>query len=144
MTDELEQSAARMVAALERWHAARRCSPALTDLRQRGLSLSHVRVLHVLISGGQLGMKELAEQLMITPPSLTGLMRRLEAQGLVVRQPSPRDQRRTEVAVSPAGADLLHGLQRSQLEHMAGLLGALPADERAMFLDLLERAVAQQ
>jgi DNA-binding MarR family transcriptional regulator len=142
--EELNVLAQRMVAALERWHAARRCSPAVSDLRQRGLSLSHVRVLHELAHSGRLGMKELAEQLKITPPSLTALMRRLAAEQLVERLPSPHDQRRADVAVSAAGVALLGRLQRSQHDHLVRLLGGLSAEERTLFIELLERAVAQQ
>ena len=145
MTDpELEQLARRMVAALERWQAARRCSTEMVELRRRGLSLSHVRVLFELAEAGRLGMKGLAERLKITPPSLTALMRNLEREGLVERLPLQHDQRRADVALSPAGEELHAALQRGRLERLTRLLAGLPPAERTVFIDLLERAVAQQ
>ena len=63
--------------------------------QQHGLALSSYDVLrHIALADGErLRMNELANRVMITRSGLTGVVARLEAAGLVERQPADRDGR---------------------------------------------------
>ena len=50
---------------------------------------------------------EIARMLSISPPAVTFLLERLEAKGLLRREPGTSDRRRVEVALTEEGADLV-------------------------------------
>jgi len=66
------------------------------------LSLTQLRVMAIL-RDRQPRMSELADYLGLDRSSLTGLVSRGEARGLLVRVPDPSDSRATRVALTDAG-----------------------------------------
>ncbi len=110
----------------------------LTDLH---LSPSHLRLLRILQSEGPLAMKELAEHLGISPPSVTALTRRLAATGLVTRRPHAEDSRVVLIELTPAGYALHAQVLDEQVARMGQFLAGLCLEEQQQLLDLLERAI---
>jgi DNA-binding MarR family transcriptional regulator len=136
-----DQNAHRMLALLERLRP-QLLGPAFRRIHELQLSPSHHRVLRSLVQGSPLPMKELAEQLGLTPPSVTALTRRLVETGLVARRPHAADSRVALLELTAAGHALHDELTAEQLAGMGRLLSALSPDEQRQFLDLFERAVA--
>lgn len=133
-------NAHRLVRLFEqmRHQKAGRATARLTEL---GLSFSHIRALHLLATEPQLAMKNLAEHLSLTPPSVTALTRRLVQTGLVHRQSHADDSRVALLSLTDEGRDLLALLYQDQHRRMEQLLDGLTPEEQQLFLDLLERAV---
>jgi DNA-binding MarR family transcriptional regulator len=119
---------------------SQRSSTAFVRLNQLNLSFSHMRALHLLAPGRALPMKDLAEQLYLSPPSVTALTRRLVQTGLVRRQAHAEDSRVVLLSLTDEGQALLQQLYQDQLQRMEQLLQALAPDEQELFLTLLERA----
>lgn len=69
-------------------------------------------------SGGRLGVGGLAEQLQIRPHSAVGLASRLEALGLVRREPVAGDARQVLLALTPQAERLLERLSRAHREEL--------------------------
>ncbi|NWF78477.1 MAG: MarR family transcriptional regulator [Chloroflexi bacterium] len=115
--------------------------PAFRRLSELQLSPSHLRLLRILQAAGPLAMKDLADQLALTPPSVTALTRRLVATGLVARRRHAADSRVVLLELTPAGRALHAQLTAEQLSQMGRLLAYLSPAEQGQFLDLLERAV---
>jgi DNA-binding MarR family transcriptional regulator len=118
-----------------------RPGPAFARLNQLNLSFSHVRALHLLAPDRTLAMKDLAEQLHLSPPSVTALTRRLEQTGMVHRKACAEDCRVVLLSLTDEGQTLLRQLYQDHLQRMEQLLQALTAEEQELFLTLLERAV---
>jgi DNA-binding MarR family transcriptional regulator len=76
------------IAAFQRWHAG-------------SISLIHLNVLIMLEGTGPLPMSRLAEALDISVASVTGVVDRMEARGLVARRRDDADRR--VILVEPAG-----------------------------------------
>src|SRR5437667_12034051 len=77
---------------------------------QFGISGSHWGVLRNLHRAEQEGLQglrltDLSERLLIRPPSVTGVIDRLERAGLVIRAESAIDLRATTVTLSSAGRE---------------------------------------
>lgn len=73
---------------------------------------------------------ELAERLQVAHHSAVGLVDRLAAEKLVVREASEEDRRRVFITLTPRGADILEGLSsvhRAQLRRIGPEMGALLA-----------------
>jgi DNA-binding MarR family transcriptional regulator len=96
-----------------------------------GLSLTATATLGELERAGPRRVTELADGQGVSQPAMTGLVRRLAAQGLVERAPDPTDGRGVLVAVTPAGAQLLARRRHARAETLAALVDRLAADDRA-------------
>jgi DNA-binding MarR family transcriptional regulator len=77
--------------------------PLLADL---GLTYPQYLVMLVLWEGDALMVSALGERLGLDSGTLTPLLKRLEALGLLTRQRDPQDERRVHVHLSPAGRHL--------------------------------------
>jgi DNA-binding MarR family transcriptional regulator len=72
------------------------------------LGLTHPQYLVMLALWGRspLSLRELSDTLALDPPTLSPLLKRLEAAGLVERRRLPADQRSLAVTLTPAGREL--------------------------------------
>ena len=114
-----------------------------------GLSRSAASTLHRLSTAGPQRITELAAYESIAQPSATTLVGRLEAQGLVAREPDPDDGRAVLVSITAAGRRLLDERRLARAATLGARLDALDPDERAALADavpilarLAEAAVA--
>ena len=119
----------------------RRLGAMVSRLSDLNLSLTHIRALRLLASADSLAMKDLAEQLCLTPPSVTAATRRLIQSGLIDRAAHAEDSRVALLSITSAGQKLLDEISREQLSQMDLLLQGLAPEEQEQFLKLLERAV---
>src|SRR3954465_7275744 len=74
-------------------------------LRPHGLTFARYEALVLLIfsSRGSLPLGKMGERLQVHPTSITSIIRRLEADGLVTRRPHPEDGRAILAEVTEAG-----------------------------------------
>jgi DNA-binding MarR family transcriptional regulator len=141
MPNDTSDNPRRLLALMERLRPLL-LGPAFRRLHELQLSPSHHRVLRTLFHTSPLAMKELAEQLSLTPPSVTNLTRRLVETGLVARRAHAEDSRVALLDLTDAGHQLHAELAAEQLQSMSRLLAALSPEEQQTLLDLLERAVS--
>lgn len=92
--------------------------PALQGL---GLTYPQYVVLLVLWDGDDIPLKALGARLMLDSGTLTPLVKRLEARGLLERVRDPEDERRTRIRLTVEGRDLrarAHAVPESLLCHI--------------------------
>lgn len=110
-------------------------------LEALGLSISHIRALGALAPDRTLAMKDLADELALTPPSVTALTRRLVQTGLVRRAAATHDSRVSLLSLTADGHTLLTEMYQGLLQRMEGMLQAFTPAEQVQFLAMMERAV---
>ena len=109
-----------------------------TALRPHGLTFARYEALVLLTfsSRGSLPMRVMGERLQLHPTSVTNIVDRLEADGMVERIPHPTDRRTTLAQITEAGRERrktateavteidfgLRGLTARQTEHLTDLL----------------------
>jgi DNA-binding MarR family transcriptional regulator len=96
-----------------------------------GLSATHLAALATLERHGPLPLGELAAQEKVAPPSMTRVVTRLSAGGLVDRQTRPGDRRQVLVTISDQGRALLAADRRRRDEWLSARLGELSEAELA-------------
>jgi len=111
---------------------------------QFGISGSHWGVLRNLHRAEQEGLPglrltDLSERLLIRPPSVTGVVDRLERAGLVNRGGSTIDLRSKMVSLSPEGRQLMARILGGHGRHIERVMAGLNEDERETLHALLER-----
>jgi DNA-binding MarR family transcriptional regulator len=95
---------------------------------------------------GPLTLGALAAIERVRPPTMTRIVGHLEAAGLVVRRPAPRDRRSAEVELSPAGRELLERSRTRKDAYLAGLLTTLDPGQLAVLREaaaVLERLLEE-
>jgi len=100
-----------------------------------------LRNLHRALQEGLPGLRltDLGNRLLITPPSVTGVVDRLERAGLVVRDGSPTDLRAKQVALTREGRRLVERILAVHENQIDSVLGGLDAIERGELQRLLAR-----
>lgn len=101
-------------------------------------------VLKTLVEhGGECSIGQIARTHGLTSATMTGLVKRLEAQTppLVLRQPDDTDRRSVRVILTDAGRELFAGVQTSLLEYVRALFDMLSPEERHTIIDYLSRYV---
>ena len=90
----------------------------------------------------QLGQARLMEALGLTSGTVSVRMARLEARGVVVREPDPDDKRSFTVRLTPGGLDLFDRIAPLHLHGEDILLSALTPDEQRLLAELLRKLLA--
>jgi DNA-binding MarR family transcriptional regulator len=105
------------------------------ELRPLALTFARYEVLMLLCftSRGSLPLGKIGERLQVNPASVTNAVDRLEAQGLVTRQPNPDDGRGTLAALTSAGRQLADRATVAMNERVFSDLGLDDADLAALF-----------
>ena len=106
-----------------------------------GLTTPQYRVLRQLrqTGGGPLSASELAERLGVTPGNLTGILDRLEQEGLLTRERGVQDRRSLQVGITPAGEALMQVAVPELRTHLRDLFAPLSLSDMAQVQGLLER-----
>lgn len=102
-------------------------------LRPFGLSLWQFDVLATLRRTGapyRLSPTELMKEVMLSSGAMTNRIDRLDAMGLVQRQPEPSDRRSVQVALTAKGKRLIDRAIIVRFEEAASTIGALGSHER--------------
>jgi DNA-binding MarR family transcriptional regulator len=90
-------------------------------LEPMGLTHPQYLVMLALCEEEPLRVNELAERLSLEPATLSPLLKRLEASGLVTRRRDPADERAVAVTLTPAGRRLRRDAERIPPAVMARL-----------------------
>lgn len=109
-----------------------------------GLAPSHGDVLALLFQKGEAAMHEIAEFAHRTRPTMTVLVDKLAAQGLVVRERSAVDTRRVIVRLTESGEALRAAFKSISRRYLATFYDGLAPDEAETLERLLEKVLANQ
>ncbi len=94
-------------------------------------------VMLVLWERDGLTVGEIAERVFLDSPTVTPLLKRLEAAGLVSRDRSPQDERQVLITLTPAGRGL-----RQRASHLPQCIVDASDTELAELIDLRDRLLA--
>lgn len=111
------------------------------SLRDQGLSDQQWRVLRVLGEHGTVETGRVAREAYILGPSLTGVLTRMERDGLISRERDPADQRRTVIAATARGLKLVEKLSRTIEAHYAWMEQSLGKEKLSQLYELLDQVI---
>lgn len=116
------------------------------SLREHGLSDQQWRVLRVLgehaqeAAGVETG--RVAREAYLLGPSLTGVLARMERDGLITRERCPQDARRTVVRATALGLDKVQALSLTIEAHYRWMAQQLGKDKLSQLYALLDEVIA--
>lgn len=128
--------------AAETWESLFRAQVALLrrfadDDVWEPISMREYDVLFTLSRNPPMRLRDLNESVLLSQPSLSRLVERLEGAGLVERSPSASDGRGTVVSLTPEGLEMQRSIGRRHAASIRRHLGARLDDEEMTALQAL-------
>lgn len=108
-------------------------------LRAIGLDVPYWRVLMILGTGSPRGVRDIAKSAVIPLSTMTRIVQRMAAAGLVGLQASEDDARVTMVSILPLGIDKLAEARAATSPIYARIIRGLSADDFSRFIGLLDQ-----
>jgi DNA-binding MarR family transcriptional regulator len=104
-------------------------------LRPYGLTFARYEALVLLTFSreGALPLRVMGERLMVHPTSVTNIIDRLEAAGMVLRKPNPADGRGRLAEITETGRDVVQAATRDLMAAEFGMSGYSEADRCEIF-----------
>ncbi|OED49250.1 transcriptional regulator [Rhodobacteraceae bacterium (ex Bugula neritina AB1)] len=122
--------------------AHRKMSASLnTRLKQHGIQIEAWRILETLEVDQRLTMGQLAEVVLMNPPTLTKLVDRMVSDGLVHRQVAQVDQRQINVLPTALGKKRMLQIRQEVQEQDAEFQSLLGKEEADKLIELLRGVV---
>ena len=116
------------------------------SLREQGLSDQQWRVLRVLgehaHESGGVETGRVATEAFLLGPSLSGVLTRMERDGLIERQRCPQDARRTVVRATAAGLAKVQALSQTIEAHYSWMAQHLGPSQLTALYNLLDQLIA--
>ncbi len=111
-----------------------RCTQAFerfsgAHVKKMGLTESQFDVIATLGNTSGMTCKELGERTLITKGTLTGVLDRMEARGLVSRKADADDARRTHIALTRKGSVLFDEAFPAHMRHLQRVFDRIPSAE---------------
>jgi DNA-binding MarR family transcriptional regulator len=103
-------------------------------LHRASLSIIHLNVLTVLEAEEPMSMGQLAELMDVSVASMTGIVTRMEARGMVERVHDDRDRRVVLVRRAEGGHEVFRGIEEHRREGLRKIMGHLSDEELAGLL----------
>jgi DNA-binding MarR family transcriptional regulator len=137
VTDQHRADVGRALNALRKIVRALRVSARATE-KELGISGAQLFVLQQLAEKPADSINDLAERTLTHQRSVSVVVARLAEQGLVLREASRLDARRSEIALTPAGRALLDRSGPTLQVRLAEGLAQLPEEQRHQLVEGLD------
>lgn len=121
------------------FHAVDRHSRRLA--RVHGLTEPQAICLNAVNRAGELNPGQLARAISLSPPTVTGILDRLERRGLIKRERTARDKRQVVVCLTNEGRSLLDNSPPPLQERFTRRLTGLPASRQRQIAKSLNEVV---
>lgn len=107
------------------------------SLNQHGLTEQQWRIIRILRQSGEMEIHQLASQACILKPSMTGVLSRMERDGVVRRWKSTQDQRRVFVGLTEQGQQCFVSMSEDMERNYQRILEQFGAEKLQQLLELL-------
>jgi DNA-binding MarR family transcriptional regulator len=113
-------------------------------MAREGASLARTRVLLMIQRRGPVKASDIAELFGLAPRTVTDTLDGMERQGLIRREPDPKDRRAKRILITEAGQQAVAATEPIRRELISQVMGSLTGEERealARILGKLDAAV---
>ncbi|MCG8684504.1 MAG: MarR family transcriptional regulator [Desulfobacterales bacterium] len=106
-----------------------------------GMTFSQYNVLRVLNNSqnGQNTVTVASKIMMVSGPNMTGIAKRLEKNGFILRKHDPKDERITVLEITPKGKRVLNNIKDAHNENIQNYLRGFSESEKKGLLENLKQ-----
>lgn len=112
-------------------------APIRKMLAEEGITEQQWRVLRVVSEAGSIDATEVSERACLLLPSLTRIVRAMIEKGLLTRAQDQDDRRRQNLAITPAGQDVIDRNFEQATQIMDGFRDRLGVERHEALIDAL-------
>jgi DNA-binding MarR family transcriptional regulator len=111
--------------------------------REYDLSFPQYNVLRVLDASkeGQSRITDVSRIMLVPGANMTGLAKRLEKNGFIVRKSDPSDERVTVLEIMPKGKKVLANIEKDRDNYLHAMLKGFPEQEKREILNKVKRLI---
>ena len=113
-----------------------------TDIKEKQLTKTQLRILLILSAQKSLSMSQLSERLCISREQATRAVAPLAHRNLVFRSTHDTNRRQLDVGLTNSGIALLAELKAEYIRHMEVSLSRLSEEEKTLFTESLHNIIA--
>lgn len=137
--DDLEINEKVMVAIVKVSETFKKDSDAI--FKNYGLTFSQYNALRVLNNSknGQNSVTNASKIMIVSGPNMTGIAKRLEKNGFILRKRDPKDERITLLEITPKGKQVLKNISAEKDENIMNYLKSFSEEEKNRVLSDLKR-----
>lgn len=137
--DDLEINEKMMVAIVKVSETFKKDSDAI--FKNYGLTFSQYNALRVLNNskGGRNSVTNASKIMIVSGPNMTGIAKRLEKNGFILRKRDPNDERITLLEITPKGKQVLKNISAEKDENIMNYLKSFSEEEKKRVLSDLKR-----
>ncbi len=127
-----------MVALVKASEAFKKDSDAI--FRNYGLTFSQYNVLRLLNASvdGQSSVTNASKIMIVSSPNMTGIAKRLEKNGFIIRKNDPQDERITLLEITPKGKRAIENIKTAHEDNMQAYLNNFSEKEKKQLLQRLK------
>jgi DNA-binding MarR family transcriptional regulator len=132
--DDLEINEKVMVAIVKASENFKKDSDAI--FKNYGLTFSQYNALRVLNNSkdGQNSVTNASKIMIVSGPNMTGIAKRLEKNGFIIRKRDPNDERITLLEITPKGKQVLKNINAVKDENIMNYLKSFSEEEKKRVL----------
>jgi MarR family transcriptional regulator, 2-MHQ and catechol-resistance regulon repressor len=136
---DLEINEKVMVAVVKASELYKKDSDAI--FKNYGLTFSQYNVMRVLNNSkdGQNSVTNASKIMLVSSPNMTGIAKRLEKNGFIIRKNDSKDERITLLEITPKGKRVLENIRAAHDENMVNYLSSFTEEEKKRLLQDLKR-----
>lgn len=111
--------------------------------RKYGLSFPQYNVLRVLVASrkGRNKISEISRIMLVPGANMTGIAKRLERDGFLIRKSDPRDERVTILEITPKGKRTLKNIKAEKDRTIENLLSVFSQKDKMELLDRVKQVI---
>lgn len=135
---DLEINEKVMVALVKASELFKKDSDAI--FKNYGLTFSQYNVLRVLAksTNGQNSVTNASKIMIVSSPNMTGIAKRLEKNGFIIRKNDPKDERITLLEITPKGKRAIENIQTAHDDNMKTYLKSFSKEDKKRMLEGLK------
>ncbi len=114
-----------------------------TIFRKYGLSFPQYNVLRVLDASrnGRNKISEVSRIMLVPGANMTGIAKRLDRDGFLIRKPDPRDERVTILEITLRGKRTLKNIKKEKDQSIENLLNGFSHKDKTYLLDRVKQLI---
>jgi DNA-binding MarR family transcriptional regulator len=114
-----------------------------TVFRNHGLSFPQYNVLRVLdaYKEGQVKISDVSRIMLVAGANMTGVAKRLEKSGFIMRKPDAKDERVTILEITPKGKETLRNIEKDRHECDRAMLEGFSEQEKTELMTKVRQLI---
>jgi MarR family transcriptional regulator, 2-MHQ and catechol-resistance regulon repressor len=108
-------------------------------IKDSGLTISQFGVLEALYNKGDLRIGEIMQKILTTSGNITVVIKNLEKDGFIKKNPDPLDKRSTIISITDKGINTIEEILPEHIKNINNIFSILTDEEKLVLKEILKK-----